>query len=302
MPQGATWLHAHFLHTPASVTAYASTLKGLSWTCSAHAKDIWTTPEWELRQKLAASRWVVTCTRVGAERLRQLAPHPERVHLSYHGIDLSRFPSPSRKPARRDGADPADPVVMLSVGRAVDKKGFDVLLHALAALPGRLAWRFIHVGGGESLDRLRALGVTLGLDRRIEWRGALPQTAVLAHYRAADLFVLASRIAADGDRDGLPNVVLEAASQRLAVISTRLPGITEFVRDGENGVAVEPGDPVALAAALERVICDPGLRTELGTAAETVVRSGFDHRRSIRFLFELFAASGVAHRAETPAP
>jgi glycosyltransferase involved in cell wall biosynthesis len=125
---------------------------------------------------------------------------------------------------------------------------------------------------------------------------------VLALYRAADLFVLASRIAADGDRDGLPNVVLEAASQRLAVISTRLPGITEFVRDGENGVAVEPGDPVALAAALERAICDPGLRTDLGTAAETAVRSGFDHRRSIRFLLALFADSGVARPAETPAP
>ena len=158
MPQGASWLHAHFLHTPASVTAYASLLTGLGWTCSAHAKDIWTTPEWELREKLAASRWVVTCTRVGAERLRHLAPSPDRVQLSYHGIDLSRFPSPPRQPAARDGAEPADPVIILSVGRAVAKKGFDVLLHALAALPGRLAWRFIHVGGGELLGDLRELG------------------------------------------------------------------------------------------------------------------------------------------------
>ena len=260
MPQGASWLHAHFLHTPASVTAYASMLTGLSWTCSAHAKDIWTTPEWELREKLAASRWVVTCTRVGAERLRHLAPSPDRVQLSYHGIDLSRFPSPPRQPAARDGAEPADPVIILSVGRAVAKKGFDVLLHALAALSGRLAWRFIHVGGGELLDDLRGLGVTLGLDARLEWRGTLPQTEVLALYRAADLFVLASRIAGDGDRDGLPNVILEAASQRLAIISTMLPGITEFVRDDDNGIVVEPGDRAALAAALERAIGDPSLR------------------------------------------
>ena len=266
--QGAGWLHAHFLHTPASVTAYAATLAGLDWTCSAHAKDIWTTPEWELREKLAACRWAVACTRVGAERLRRLAPSPDRVHLSYHGIDLSRFPPPERPASRRDGADPADPVIVLSVGRAVDKKGFDVLLHALALLPRRLVWRFIHVGSGELLNTLRDLAAGLGLAGRIEWRGAMSQDEVLERYRAADLFVLASRIAGDGDRDGLPNVVLEAASQRLAVVSTKLPGITEFVRDGETGIVVEPGDPAALAAALERAIGDPALRLRLGAAAE----------------------------------
>ncbi len=294
MPQKASWLYAHFLHTPASVTAYASTLHGLAWTCSAHAKDIWTTPEWELRAKLAACRWAVTCTRVGAERLRRLAPAANRVHLIYHGIDLLRFPPPDRQLSLRDGGNPSDPVVMLSVGRAVSKKGIDVLLHALAALPKQLAWRFIHVGGGELLEKLRGLAETLGLVGRIDWRGPLSQEQVLRLYREADLFVLASRIASDGDRDGLPNVLLEAASQRLAILLTRLPGIIEFVRDGENGIVVEPGDSETLGAGLERAIRDPELRGRLGAAAETAVHARFDHDESIRLLARLFADSGVA--------
>jgi glycosyltransferase involved in cell wall biosynthesis len=234
------------------------------------------------------------------ERLSRLASHPDRVHLSYHGIDLSRFPSSSLPPSARDGADPARPVMILSVGRAVDKKGFDVLLHALAALPDRLAWRFVHAGAGELLNSLRVLGTSLGLDSRIDWRGALSQNDILTLYREADLFVLASRIAGDGDRDGLPNVLLEAASQGLAIVSTRLPGITEFVRDDENGIIVEPGDRASLSSALERAIADPALRASLGRTAEAAVRSNFDHRQSIRFLTGLFARSGIAVPAEAP--
>ena len=90
-PKKARWLHAHFIHTPASVTAYASLILGIPWTASAHAKDIWTSADWDLQGKLGAARWVVTCTRNGFEHLRTLAGGKGHVHLSYHGLDLSRF-------------------------------------------------------------------------------------------------------------------------------------------------------------------------------------------------------------------
>src|SRR5262249_27968026 len=151
------------------------------------------------------------------------APSDERVTLIYHGLDGTRFPSPPRRTSSRDGGDAADPVRLLSVGRAVAKKGYDDLLTALARLPRDLAWRLTHIGGGPLLPGLRRQATELGLSDRIEWRGAQAQEAVLAAYREADLFVLASRISADGDRDGLPNVLLEAQSQRLAVVSTELP-------------------------------------------------------------------------------
>ena len=140
-------IHAHFLHTPASVARYASLLRELPWTVSAHAKDIWTTPDWEKREKLESCRWAVTCTAANAAHLAALAP-PERVALVYHGYDPARFPARPPPPAMRDGRDPEQPVRLLSVGRAVVKKGYDLLLAALAALPDGLHWRFAHVGGG----------------------------------------------------------------------------------------------------------------------------------------------------------
>ena len=104
----------------------------------------------------------------------------------------------------------------------VPKKGIELLLEALAMLPADLHWRYEHVGGGPLRDRLAGAAARLGLAERIVWRGALPQDQVLDAYRAADLFVLASRIAPDGDRDGLPNVLLEAGAQELA--GRRQPG------------------------------------------------------------------------------
>src|SRR5689334_7989553 len=97
----------------------------------------------------------------------------------------------------------------------------------------------------------------MGLSHRIEWRGASTQPEVLAAYREADLFVLASKIAKDGDRDGLPNVLLEAQSQGLACISTSLSAIPELIEHGVTGLLVPPGDPTAIAEELERLIRDP---------------------------------------------
>ena len=233
-------LHAHFLHTPASVARYAAILRGLPWSVSAHAKDIWTTPDWEKRGKLASAEWAVTCTAAGARHLAELAPSPDRVVLSYHGLDLDRFAAPPVLMPTNDGGDPAHPVVLLSVGRAVEKKGYDDLLAALALLPPHLAWRLVHIGGGALAKRLKRQARRLGLDGRIEWRGAQPQPVVLAAYRQADLFVLAAKIGKDADRDGLPNVLMEAQSQRLACIATRLPGIAELIMDGRTGLLVRP--------------------------------------------------------------
>jgi glycosyltransferase involved in cell wall biosynthesis len=289
-PDKGGWLHAHFIHTPASVTEYASILTGVPWTCSAHAKDIWTSPDWDLREKLGGARWTVTCTRSGYEHMRTLTARKEAVHLSYHGLDLARFGHFAEPRSCRDGSDPADPVVVLSVGRAVEKKGYDTLLQGLARLPPDLNWRFQHIGGGDELPKLKSMAAALGIADRIWWKGALAQEDVLDHYRRSDLFVLACRIAANGDRDGLPNVLVEASSQRLACISTSVSGVPELLVDAENGLLVPPEDPAALAIALEAAIRNPMLRRTLGDAAEQRVRDHFDHHASIEQLSQLFDA------------
>lgn len=287
-PADAGWLHAHFLHTPASVASYASRMAGTGWTVSAHAKDIWTSPDWDLRQKLGDAAWCVTCTRSGWDHLRSLAPDPARVHLSYHGLDLTRFGPTDRAHSQRDGSDAHDPLRLVSVGRLVPKKGYDVLLRALALLPADLDWRFDHIGGGPELARLQALAEELGLTGRIDWRGALPQQDVLELYRSSDLFVLPSRITPDGDRDGLPNVMVEAASQRLCCIGSNISGIPELFQDGENGLLVPPEDAPALSHALARAMREPRLRLRLGDAAEARVRADFDAAASVRQLLALF--------------
>jgi glycosyltransferase involved in cell wall biosynthesis len=287
-PEDADWLHAHFIHTPGSVTLYASLVLGIGWSCSAHAKDIWTSPDWDLREKLGRARFVVTCTRAGFDKLRSLSPDLARVHLSYHGLDLSRFASFAGMRPARDGADAQDPVLLLSVGRVVEKKGYDILLAALALLPKTLSWRFVHIGGGEVLGKLKAQAEALGLTSRITWLGSRAQEEVLAKYRESDLFVLPCRIASDGDRDGLPNVLVEASSQGLTCISTTVSGVPELLSDGVNGLLVPPEDAQALSGALAKAIADPDLRSRLGAAAETRVRANFDHKSSISDLTQLF--------------
>ncbi|MBX4875816.1 glycosyltransferase [Rhizobium bangladeshense] len=289
-PDGGEWLHAHFIHTPASVTEYTSILTGTPWTCSAHAKDIWTSPDWELNEKLKSARWTVTCTRTGYEHMRMLTSRKDAVYLSYHGLDLARFGHFSGAHSARTGSDPDNPAFILSVGRAVEKKGYDVLLRALALLPADLHWRMEHIGGGDELARLKALATELGLSGRVVWKGAMAQEDVLDHYRRADLFALACRIAANGDRDGLPNVLVEASSQRLICVSTAVSGVPELLTDGENGLVVPPEDPAMLAKALEAAIRDPALRQRLGDAAERRVRENFDYHSSIRQLTGLFEA------------
>ena len=266
LPGNVAQLHAHFLHTPASVTRYAAILRGLPWSCSAHAKDIWTTPEWEKREKLDACAWVTTCTEVNARHLRELARPDRPVDLIYHGIDTQRFPAPPAAHRACDGADPGRPVNILAVGRAVDKKGFDDLLAALARIPPHRHWRLVHIGGGPLLRKLEDTARRLGLADRIHWRGPQAQAAVLEAYRAADIFALPCRVSADGDRDGLPNVLLEAQSQKLACVSTRISGIPELIHDDVTGLLVEPRAVAPLADALTRLIADPALRQRLGEA------------------------------------
>ncbi len=286
LPPETRFLYVHFLHTPASAARYAALMRGLEWGFAAHAKDIWTIPAWEKREKLAEARFGVTCTGVGAAHLSALAPDPRKMALVYHGLDLSRFPEPPAGRPPRDGRDPADPAVLVSVGRLVEKKGYDDLLAALARLPAELAWRFVHIGGGALKDRLAQDAARLGVADRIDWRGAQAQSAVIEALRAADLFVLPSRVAADGDRDGLPNVLMEAASQRLPVISTDVSAIPEFVAGPAYGRLVPERDPAALADAIAAALADPVGRAAQAAALRARLESAFGAEAGVRAVSE----------------
>jgi len=283
MPDEIGIVYAHFLHTPASVARYAALMRGLPFAVSAHAKDIWTTPGWELAEKLGDAAFAVTCTGSGHAHLASLGPD-DRVDLVYHGLDLAEWPAPPDRGGR------SGPVEIVSVGRAVEKKGFPDLIAALAKLPSD--WRLTHIGGGPLLSEMKEQATAAGIADRILWRGQQPKAKVLEAYRQADIFALASRIAADGDRDGLPNVLMEAQSQALACVATRVSAIPELIEDGTTGLLVEPGDVDGLARALARLIADAAFRRTLGAAGYNRLRTRFDQEPELdRLAAKLRAAA-----------
>jgi glycosyltransferase involved in cell wall biosynthesis len=295
MPRDVAGIYAHFLHTPSSVARYAAILRGMPWSFSAHAKDIWTSPEWELREKLSAAThgaaFGATCTGFGAEHLQGLADTPSRVDLVYHGLDLARFPAPPDRMMRGTDA----PFHMMSVGRLVEKKGFDNLIDALALLPASLNWHWTHIGGGALDAVMQDRAAAHGIADRITWRGACDQPEVIAAMRAADLFVLPSRIAADGDRDGLPNVLMEAASQKLPILSTPVSAIPEFIDSGTHGVLSDDA-PAALADAMVDFASDPSQGAAMAEAAygrltqDFLMHPGIEHLK--KRLLAMLAQAG----------
>ncbi len=285
----ARWFYGHFIHTPTSVTRYAAIMRMLPFSISAHAKDIWTSPDWELTEKLNDAQWTVTCTKGGADHLAKLADKEGAVQLVYHGLDLERFPAPNRKPSIRNGEAKSATVQFLSVGRAVEKKGLDTLLDALALLPNTLHWHWTHIAGGPLLADLKAQGQSLGLSDRLTFLGSQAQSRVLKAYNESDLFILPCRIAADGDRDGLPNVIVEAQSQKLAVLSSPISGIPELIENNVNGVLVSPNSPQKLADAITALAREPKRRNAMGNEGMKRVHEHFNADNEIGLLQKLLS-------------
>ncbi len=296
-----THLHAHFLHTPGSVARYAAMMLGIGFSLSGHAKDVWTTPHWDLAGKLDGAAWTVACSAAATDTLRGIAPGAA-VETVYHGLDPKRFPPFTATRPPRTGDVPDDPLQLLAVGRAVGKKGFDGLLAALAKLPPALHWRLTHVGAGPDLEDLRRHAQRLGLSDRIDWQGAQTQDHVLQAMRAGDLFLMTSRITSDGDRDGLPNVLMEAQSQALPVIATRVSAIPELIRHGETGWLVLPEDPDALSAAILALAQDPEERARLGGAGAVRLRGKFGSDAGLdRLAARLRRSAAMPHPAKAAA-
>lgn len=274
MPSGVRHIYVHFAHSPASVARYAALMCGIGFSMSAHAKDIWTAPDWDLKRKLADAGFVSVCNRAGHARLASLGAGA-KLKLVRHGVAQTTIAA--RPPLQsRDGSDLAAPVRLIAVARAVEKKGLRRLLDALALLPRSLAFRLDHFGGGDLLGELRAKARALQLEDRITWHGPRPHREVIGALDASDVFVLPAVIGSDGDRDGIPNAVMEAQARGLCVVASRVGGIDEAVVDGQTGLLSDAGDVEGLARILTRAMCDPALRTRLGSAARDHAAHDYD--------------------------
>lgn len=269
-------LHAHFASSATRVAVYVHRMIGLPYSFTAHAKDIFhdeVNPE-SLRAKMRDARFVVTVSDFNRAYLQDLLDgSPGDVRRLYNGIDLRTFaPDPV---VRRE------PGLILGVGRLVEKKGFEDLIRACAWLrEGQVDFRCEIIGTGERRDALQALIAELGLTGHVALVGPRSQDQVLAAYRRATVFALPCIVGRDGNRDGLPTVLLEAMAAGLPVVSTRLVGVPEIVDDGVDGLLVEPGDSAALAASLARLLLDDELRDRLAHAGRSKAMQRFDIRRN----------------------
>jgi glycosyltransferase involved in cell wall biosynthesis len=273
-----THLHAHFCNDPTTVAYFACRLSGIPYSFSAHAKDIYTQHRESLAAKVAGARFVTTCTAANADYLQRLARGAMPVLRCYHGVETDRY-----RPGT-GGRTPASHVPhVLSVGRLVPKKGFPVLLDALARLRDRgVAFRCTIVGVGPLEPALREQLRRLRLEDRVELRGALAENALAALYREVDLFVLACEVEADGDRDGIPNVVVEAMASGLPVVSTNVSGLPECVEHGVTGLLVPERSVDALADAIGELLARPDHGGALGRAGRAKVEREFAAERNVQ--------------------
>ena len=278
-------LHAHFASTPTLVALYVHRLCGIPYTFTAHAKDIYVSDPDTFRVKLEEAQAVVTCTQYNRGFLsKRYGPSCDgKVHAIYHGLDVSQFNFQlSRK------VDSGEPMI-LSVARLVEKKGLGDLIAVADIL--RRRGRVFHVeiiGSGPQREALKAQAKRLRLTDRVRLPGAQAHDVVCLAYQQASVFVLPSVIASDGDRDGIPNVLLEAMASGVPVVSTTVSGIPELIESGHDGLLVPPNDPAALAEAIDKLLASQELCESLARAARAKIESSFSLDASAERLLAIF--------------
>lgn len=288
-------IHAHWASYPTTVALVIRWVFDIPFSFSAHAYDIYMVPQL-LPVKVRSAEFVVTCARVNAMYLEQLAGRAAhgRIHVNYHGVDLTRF-APKRQPA----ADGVPRIV--TCGRLQIYKGHHVLLRACAALAQPV--RCIVIGEGPQRANLEALARSLGIADRVEFTGPLPQEEVARHYSEATLFVLASIIVTSyGKRDVIPNVLVEAMAMQVPVVATDISGIGELVSDGISGRLVPPSDPDALARVLDELLRDAPQRQRLALGGYEKVVNEFDRGTNIQALARLFMGERAGEAVDTSVP
>jgi glycosyltransferase involved in cell wall biosynthesis len=272
-------VHGYFAHRPAEVAMLAAGRLAVPFGFSVHALDLRKVEPVELRRRAAAAAVVVTCN---TDAYAALAAEGVNAHLVPHGVDLHRF---APTDTDRQHAGGGHEVRLVAVGRLVEKKGFPTLLDAVAQLADTAVTLTI-VGDGPERASMEAQIARLGIAGRVTLAGRTTHDELPTIYRDADIVVVPSVVDSRGDRDGLPNVVLEAMACGRTVVASDVAAIASAITGGTDGVLVSPGDAAALATAIRSVAADPARRTALGAAARRTAL-GAAARRTAEQHFEL---------------
>jgi glycosyltransferase involved in cell wall biosynthesis len=287
--ESVTHLHAHFATAPALMAMLAHRLTGIPYSFTAHARDIYVdTASRQLINEMRDAKAVITVSDYNREHLsRMLGPGAAgKVRRVYNGLNLQRFPFRSPNLLRQG------PAAVLSVGRLVEKKGFEDLITAVGLLTERGCDLYLRIIGSGPLEpKLRQMIDDRRLGDRVVLLGAQAHDIVLQELRRADLFVLPCRIGGDGDRDGIPTVLLEAMAAGVPAVSTPISGIPELIETGVTGHLVPATDPDALADGIKMVLGDPELRYRFTMAARSAIEDRFKVDAATEQLLDLFGES-----------
>jgi glycosyltransferase involved in cell wall biosynthesis len=283
--RGIGHLHAHFATSATTVARLAARVAGISYSFTAHAKDIFheDVEPGDLRQKLEDAAAIITVSDFNLEYLRTtFGDSASKVRRLYNGLELERFPysEPHERPPK-----------IVAVGRLVLKKGFHVLIEACARLAVRgRKFSCEIVGAGEQETALRKQIADLGLAEYVELSGPRPQAEIGRHIQEAAVMAAPCIVSEDGNRDGLPTVLLEAMALGTPCVSTDVTGIPEVLRHEQTGLTVPQFDADALALACERLFDDAALRCRLARDARALIEREFDIHRNAARQREIFAA------------
>jgi len=278
-------LHAHFATAPTLIAMFTHELLGIPYTFTAHARDIYVDTQAKLlRAQMQRAEAVITISEYNRRYLSTqlgLALNG-RVRCVYNGLDLRQF---EYCPLPASGG----PLLLLSVGRLIEKKGFGNLLASARILRERgHNFKLEIIGNGPLRKSLEDQAKRAGLADVVSFLGAQPQEEVRLAFKRAAIFVLPCVIAFDGDRDGIPTVLLEAMAVGTPVVSTSVSGIPELINSGRNGLLVKPKDPRLLADAIEQLLASPQLRKDLSLAGRESIEERFAIDRNCRQLLSLF--------------
>jgi glycosyltransferase involved in cell wall biosynthesis len=276
-------IHAHFAGYPAEIARYVSETVGIPFSFTAHAHDIYVHP-CNPEAKIKAASFVSTCTEYNKKWMNRLAPTAQnKIHLIYHGVDLDKWPYQPPLPVAKEA------VRILSIGRLVEKKGFLYLLDAIRQLKEKgYRVQLSIVGEGKEKRKLDDYCRRHDLRASVHFPGWQTPEQIRQWHDRSDIFVMPSIITGNGDRDGIPNVILEAMATGLPVISTSISGIPEVIQHHYNGLLVSEKNSAQLYQSISYLTDHPGLRVQFAENARRTVEQRFDHRQGNARLKELF--------------
>ena len=279
-------LHAHFAHDPTLIAYLVHCITGLPFSFTAHARDLYQVPEKALTDRIRLAKAVITCCGSNLEYLKQIAPSQQsKFSLIYHGVNLKEFQPDANAGTR---SVPERPLI-LSVGRLVEKKGFQDLLQALLIVKGRgERFQCVIYGDGPLRQPLENWIEEHAMEDDVRLMGDCTQQELISIYQHATLFILTPVQTEDGDRDGIPNVLVEAMAVGLPVISTAVAGIPELVEHNQNGLLYQPRDVDGISSGILELLGNVEKRRQFGSAASKKVREQFDIAQAVRQLKTLF--------------